>query len=187
MMPTAIPVRARATGYDPAAKSFHWVTVALLGAQFTIGWIMPAMRYITQPAALVSLHFSLGIVILVVTAARVLWRLAIGAPPSEAGLPRWQDQAAQAVHLVLYGSLFALVFSGWAYASSHGLAVTFFGLATLPAIFANGSAVGHAIGNLHSPLTWTLLGALSLHTAAALAHSLIWRDGVMMRMLPRLR
>lgn len=76
--------------------------------------------------------------------------------------------------------------SGWAYASSHGIAVTFFGRATLPPIFPNGSAVGQAIGNLHSALTWILLAALGLHIAAALAHGLIWRDGVMSRMLPRL-
>jgi cytochrome b561 len=65
--------------------------------------------------------------------------------------------------------------------------VTLFGLVTMPEIFANGSAIGQALGELHSPLAWTLLGALGLHIAAALAHSLIWRDGVMSRMLPRLR
>jgi cytochrome b561 len=88
--------------------------------------------------------------------------------------------------MALYGLLFALIFSGWAYASSHGIAVTFLGLTTVPAIFANGSEIGLTIGNLHSLLTWILLAALGLHVAAALAHSVIWRDGVMSRMLPHL-
>jgi cytochrome b561 len=135
----------------------------------------------------VSLHFSLGIVILAVTVARVLWRFAVGTPVPAASLPRWQHQAAQALHAILYVLLFMLVFCGWAYASSHGIAVTFFGLSTLPAIFANGSGLGQAIGTLHSPLTWIVLAALRLHVAAALAHSVIWRDSVMGRMLPRLR
>jgi cytochrome b561 len=185
-MPTPIQAEAQTAGYDPAAKSFHWVSVALVGAQFTIGWILPNMRNVTQPGGLVSLHFSLGVLILGMTAARVLWHLAVGAPAPAANLPRWQHRAAQALHTILYVLLFALVFSGWAYASSHGIAVTFFGLANLPAIFPNGSAVGQAIGNLHSALTWILLAALGLHIAAALAHGLIWRDGVMSRMLPRL-
>ena len=111
----------------------------------------------------------------------------VGVPAPDASLPRWQHQAAQALHATLYVLLFALVFSGWAYASSHGVAITFIGLATVPAIFADGSAIGQAIGNLHSTLTWLLLAALGLHIAAALAHLLIWRDGVMARMLPRLR
>src|SRR5437588_7762503 len=171
----AIPVQARVqtARYDPGAKCFHWVTVALLGVQFMIGWIMPGMRYITQPGGLVSLHFSLGIVILAVTTARALWRFAMGTPAPDASLPQWQHQAAQALHVALYGLLFALVFSGWAYASSHGIGLTFFGLATLPVIFADGSAVGRAIGNLHSPLTWILFATLGFHIAAALAYSLI--------------
>ena len=174
------------TQYGSAAKSFHWVTVALVGAQFTIGWIMPGLSHITQPEGLVSLHFSLGIAVLTVTAARLLWRAAIGVPSPAASLPKWQHQAAELLHMALYVLLFALTFSGWAYASSHGFAVTLFGLAAVPAIFANGSGIGKAIGQLHSPLTWFLLTALGLHIAAALAHSLIWRDGVMSRMLPRL-
>jgi cytochrome b561 len=179
-------VSVQGAQYGSAAKSFHWVTAALLGAQFTIGWIMPGLRHITQPEGLVSLHFSLGIVVLAVTAARLLWRAAIGVPSPATSLPKWQHQAAQLLHMALYVLLFALTFSGWAYASSHGLAVTFFGLAALPAIFANGSGIGQAIGQLHSPLAWILLTALGLHIAVALAHALIWRDGVMSRMLPRL-
>jgi cytochrome b561 len=176
----------QAAEYGTGAKSFHWATAALIGSQFIIGWIMPGMRHITQPEGLISLHFSLGIAILGVTAARLSWRLACGVPAPEASLPRWQHQAAQALHTALYVLLFALVFSGWAYASSHGFAVTLFGLATGPAIFATGSGIGQALGESHSALGWVLLAALGLHIAAALAHGLIWRDGVISRMLPRL-
>jgi cytochrome b561 len=180
-------VTSRAAEYDGGAKSFHWVTAALLATQFTIGWIMPNVHRITQPEGLISLHFSLGITILAVMAARLLWRLAFGVPAPDGSMPSWQHQAAHGLHVALYALLFALIFSGWAYASSHGLAVTLFGFATLPAIFASGSAIGQAIGELHSVLAWVLLGALGLHIAAALAHCFIWRDAVMSRMLPRLR
>jgi cytochrome b561 len=175
---------AQAAEYGTGAKSFHWVTAALLGAQFVIGWIMPSVRHITQPEGLISLHFSLGIVILAVTAARLLWRFAFGVPAPEASLPNWQHQAAQALHTALYLSLFALVFSGWAYASSHGIAVTLFGFAGVPAIFANGSRIGAAIGELHSTLGWVLLVAIGLHIAAALYHHFWLRDRVLLRMLP---
>jgi cytochrome b561 len=73
-------VVAQAAEYDTGAKSFHWLTVVLLGSQFIIGWIMPGVRHDTQPQGLISLHFSMGIVILAVTAARLLWRLAFGVP-----------------------------------------------------------------------------------------------------------
>jgi cytochrome b561 len=173
--------------YGAVAKSFHWVTAALLVAQFTIGFIMPGLHGVTQPPDLVSLHFSLGTVILAIMAVRLLWRLARGVPaPLADHIPYWQQRAAEILHGVLYLLLFAVIFSGWAYASSHNLSVTFFGLTTLPALFAGGAAIGRTIGELHVPLAWTLLGAIGLHIAAAFAHSLIWRDGVMSRMLPRL-
>jgi cytochrome b561 len=175
---------AQATEYGMGAKSFHWVTAALLASQFVIGWIMPAARHITQPEGLISLHFSLGVVILAVTAARLIWRVAFGVPAPEASLPNWQHQAARALHAVLYLTLFALVFSCWAYASSHGIAVTFFGVATVPSIFANGSRIGAAIGEQHSTLGWILLVALGLHIAAALYHHFWRRDRVLLRMLP---
>ncbi len=176
----------RAAEYDAGAKSFHWVTAALLGTQFVIGWIMPELHGVTQPEGLISLHFSLGMVILGVMATRLLWRLAVGVPAPVPSVPHWQRQAAEALHLALYVLLFALILCGWAYASSHGLAVTLFGFATLPALFAAGSTIGRALGELHSPLAYVLLGALGLHVAAALAHSVLWRDGTMSRMLPRL-
>jgi cytochrome b561 len=36
---------AQTPGHDPGAKIFHWVTVALIGAQFIIGLIMPSMHH----------------------------------------------------------------------------------------------------------------------------------------------
>jgi cytochrome b561 len=173
--------------YGTSAKSFHWLTAGLLGSQFVIGWIMPGVRNIAQPEGLISLHFSLGMTILALTAARLLWRLAVGAPAPEASLPKWQYLAAEILHTALYLLLFALVFSGWAYASSHGVVVTFFGLATVPAIFAKGSVPGTAIGELHSTLGWILLAALGLHIAAAFYHHFWLRDRVLSRMLPWVR
>ncbi len=153
--------------YGTDAKSFHWMTAALIGAQFVIGWIMPGLRHMTQPEGLVSLHLSLGATILAITIARLAWRWAFGVPAPETTLPNWQNRAAALLHAALYVVLFALLLSGWAYASSHGFAVSVFGLATLPALFAKGSALGQAIGELHSLLAWTLLGGLGLHIGAA--------------------
>ena len=132
----------QAAEYNAGAKSFHWLTVALLGSQFIIGWIMPGVRHNTPPEGLISLHFSLGLVILAVTAARLLWRLAFGVPTPETSLPRWQHQAAEALHTALYVLLVALVFSGWAYASSHGVAGLFSALRQSPPSLPTGREPG---------------------------------------------
>ena len=171
--------------YGAAAKGFHWLTALLLTVQFALGWIMPSIRRGMQPESLMNLHLSIGVVILAAALARVAWRLVRGVPAPEASLPAWQERMAQALHGLLYLLIFALVLTGWSYASMRGWTVTIFGLMSLPALVAQGSTIGRAIGELHSILTWVLLGAIGLHVAAALAHLLFWRDRVMQRMLPR--
>jgi cytochrome b561 len=37
---------------------------------------------------------------------------------------------------------------------------------------------------LHATLTWVLLGLVGLHVVTAFVHLLVYRDGVMSRMLP---
>jgi len=172
--------------YGAAAKGFHWLTALLLAVQFGLGWIMPNIGRGMQPESLMNLHLSIGVVILAAALARVAWRLVHGVPALEASLPAWQERMAQALHGLLYLLIFALVLTGWSYASMRGWTVTIFGLMSLPALVAQGSTIGRAIGELHSILTWVLLGAIGLHVAAALAHLLFWRDRVMQRMLPRL-
>jgi cytochrome b561 len=172
--------------YSTAAKSLHWLTALLLIAQFLIGWIMPDIGRGMQPESLMNLHLSIGVLILVAALVRVTWRLFHGVPTPEASLPAWQERMAQLLHAALYVLLFAMVVTGWSYASMRGWTVTVFGLLSLPALVAQGSGIGRAIGELHSILGWVLLGAIGLHVAAALAHLLFWRDRVMQRMLPRL-
>jgi cytochrome b561 len=172
--------------YGRVAKGFHWLILALLAAQFTVGWLMPDIKRDMQPESLMNLHLSIGLTVLGLMTLRGLWRLSHGVPPPEPNLPPWQRLAAAVVHLALYLLVFALTVSGWMVASMRGWTITIFGLVPVPHLVAEGSALGRTIGELHIPLSWVLLGAVGLHVAAALAHAVIFRDRVMQRMLPRL-
>jgi cytochrome b561 len=70
---------------------------------------------------------------------------------------------------------------GWANASSRGWQVTLAGV-KLPAIAPTGSAIGHALGDVHSLLAWGMLGLIGLHVAAAFYHHFVLRDRVLRRM-----
>jgi cytochrome b561 len=172
--------------HSAAAKSLHWLTALLLAMQFVIGWIMPDIGRGMQPESLMNLHLSIGALIMVATLVRVAWRLFHGVPAPEASLPAWQERTGRVLHAALYVLIFALIVTGWSYASMRGWTVTVFGILSLPALVAQESGIGRTIGELHSLLTWVLLGAVGLHVAAALAHLVFWRDRVMQRMLPRL-
>jgi hypothetical protein len=47
----------RTSEYSVTAKALHWLTVALLVAQFIFAWTMPDLGRTTPMTSLISLHF----------------------------------------------------------------------------------------------------------------------------------
>jgi cytochrome b561 len=168
--------------YGNLAKLLHWIIAAILVAQFALGWLMPTVRRGMEPGYGMHTHISIGIVVLALIVVRLCWRLAHPVAPA-AELPRWQRVASEAVHWLLYLLVFVTTVSGWSYASARGWSLSFFGLLPLPALVAQGSALGRAIGGIHEGIVSVLLGVIAIHAAAALLHAFVYRDRVMQRML----
>jgi cytochrome b561 len=171
--------------YTPTAKVLHWLVVALLVLQFSVAWTMPHIGRNTVPNDRINLHFSLGVVILAVIVARLIWRWTHHEPAPADGLPRLYVTAAWLVHYLLYLLLLIIPLLGWANASFRGYDVTLFGAVTMPKLLAT-RAPGFAwTGDVHVFIaTWVLLAVIALHIAAVCYHAAIRRDGVLSRMLP---
>jgi cytochrome b561 len=54
----------------------------------------------------------------------------------------------------------------------------------LPMLTPEGSSFGRSFGEWHQTMEWALLIVIGIHVAAALAHIFIYRDRIMLRMLP---
>jgi len=169
--------------YGATAKVFHWLIVALLVAQYLIGWLMPDIHRGMKPGAAMTFHISIGITILVLIVLRLAWRLTHLVAP-ESSLPPWQRLSSEAVHWLLYAIVLATNISGWLFASFRGWSVSFFYLAPMPMLSSDNAAAGKAIDGLHQVMEWSLLVLVGLHVATALTHLFIYRDRVMHRMLP---
>lgn len=170
--------------YSPAAKGLHWTIVLLLTVQFTSAFVLPHIGRNTQPSDVIDLHFSVGVLILIVMAARFVHRLVHPVPLEVHDAPPWERLAAKATHQVFYLILLVGPFLGWASASAHRLPVSLFGLVPLPALAAPGAAWANEAGDIHSTAMWVLLWLVGLHAAAALYHHLVRHDGTLLRMLP---
>jgi cytochrome b561 len=169
--------------YGTTAKTFHWLIVALLVVQYSIGWLMPDIHRGEKPGSGMTLHLSVGITILVLIVLRFLWRLTHPVAP-ESSLPAWQRLSSEVLHWLLYVLVLATTLSGWLFASFRGWAVSWFYLFPLPMLAANDAAAGRAIDGLHQAMEWALLGFIGLHVLAAFVHMFIYRNRVMQRMLP---
>ena len=168
--------------YDPIAKLLHWLVVALLLVQFPLGWLMPDVRG-GKPGASMTLHVSLGIAILVLTALRLVWKITHWVA-SESALPYWQRLTSTAVHWLLYALALATTITGWVFVSFRGWSLSLFNAVPLPMLASQSAAATRMTDGWHQFAEWALLGLVALHVAAAMAHMLIYRDGVMQRILP---
>jgi cytochrome b561 len=169
--------------YDPTAKVLHWLIVALLLVQYSIGWLMPDIHRGDKPGAAMTFHVSVGLTVLVLIVLRFAWRLGHPVSP-ENSLPPWQRLSSEAVHWLLYALVLATTATGWLFASFRGWSMSYFFLAPMPMLASDNAAAGKAIDGLHQAMEWALLALIGIHVASALVHIFIYRDRIMQRMLP---
>ncbi|MGK5021164.1 cytochrome b [Janthinobacterium lividum] len=168
--------------YAAPARILHWLMAVLIPAMLALGWYM--MEIEDEPGSEVyfNLHKSLGLLLLLLLAARAAWRLGhrpASLPPCVAA---WQARLSRLGHGLLYAGMLLVPATGLAGALLSQSGVAFFGLA-LPRWFAPNHALAEQCFELHELGAWTLAGLIGLHVLAGLKHLLRDKDGVFQRML----
>lgn len=174
--------------YHGVAILLHWVLGAALIAVFALGVYMADLPFSPQRLKLYSWHKWAGMVILILSVLRLLWRLT-HRPPAlpveiEQAMPRWQAVAHHATHHGLYLLFFAVPLIGWAYSSAAGFPIVLFGLLPLPDFVPVDKALAELIKPWHEISAFAMAALVLLHVAGALKHALIDRDGLLQRMSP---
>lgn len=171
-------------GYSPAAKWFHWVTVALMAVALPMGFVIEHVRE-ADKMRFYQIHESAGLTILFVAVARLWWRWKHPPPPSDH--PPALRRAAAAVHLALYAALILQPLLGFIGSNAWGFpmagATAYMGVIHQPAFMAPNPALGTALLALHKYLGWTIAALLLLHVAAVVWHQAVRRDGTLLRMV----
>jgi len=169
---------AKQLHYGATAKVFHWLIVALLIVQFPLGWFMPDIHRGMKPGDAMTFHISFGITILALIVVRFFWRITHPVAPASS-LPAWQQLISEAAHWLLYALVVATTMTGWIFASERGWSILLFFAVPLPSLL-----VANSLGKWHGTMEWVLLLTIGAHMAAAMAHTFIFRDRIMQRMLP---
>jgi cytochrome b561 len=174
----------RATRYPTVVIVMHWaIAVAVVGL-VALGWWMQTIP--KQPvgfrADAYNLHKSIGLVALLLMAARLAWR-ASHRPPELTALPAWQARAAAGVHLSLYAFMFIAALSGYVGSATSGYPVKFFGW-TLPSWTGAHEGIKEACSIVHLASNWILVTIIGAHMAATAYHQWVLRDNLFWRMWP---
>lgn len=173
--------------YGAGARTFHWITVAILLLIVPLGLVMGDLPRGRLQDLLFITHESLGLTVLALTLARIAWRLTHPVPRPSADLTRVELFASGTVHALLYLVLLVTPITGYLFVVYRGIDVSYFGFADVPALVSSNKAMGKLAGATHFALQWAIYALAFLHVAAALHHHFMRRNDILARMLPSLR
>ena len=176
----SVGLQAAQQRYSTVAVLLHWTIALALGFQLALGFSMPQDE---RGFALFQLHKSVGVTILVLTLARLAWRLMRRPPPAVEG--GFQGFLAKSVHILLYGFMIAQPLTGWALVSTDptGIPTILFGAVPWPHLPLP-AGLNEPMEEAHEILAWTGLALIVLHVAGALRHQFLIKDGLLRRMAP---
>ena len=180
--------------YGSVAIALHWLIAAAILFMFWLGPFMASLDE-TDPRQfpLFQLHKSIGLTILVLSVARLIWRLTNPVPDLPAHMPAWERMAARAVHYAFYVLMIVVPLFGWATVSAAPIAVPtmWFGLFEWPDLPVLGTlpraqkiVTQGPLQATHAILAFSMMLLAALHVAAALKHHFRDRDQVLKHMLP---
>lgn len=184
-VPEAVPQDALRR-YSNVTVAFHWTTVALVLFQIWLGLSFADMADSPQKANLFMWHRTIGAIILLVTLARLTYRLTNPPPPYPPQLPRWERIAGTWNHRLFYILLIALPIGGVTAVSglAPGSTITLLGGITIPKIPGISKELGETAADVHTAAAWLLMGLIALHAGAALKHQFFDRNRAAGRMPP---
>jgi cytochrome b561 len=175
------------TRYSAVAIALHWLIAAAVIALVLMGLVMTGLpdKDLALKFSLYQWHKSVGVTVLLLSLARLAWRLGHRPPPLPAAMRPWERLAARATHVGFYILIIAIPLFGWAMvsASPYNIPTVLYGVVTWPHLPVPKAAF-EAFKEGHELLAWGAVALLALHVAAALKHHYILRDDVLARMLP---
>lgn len=167
--------------YGRVTRTLHWLTVALLAAQFAVGYLLDTGggrgrgrgrgggpgrgrgrggEDALGDDALLTVHVALGLTLLALALARLWWRRRTTLPPWAPTLSARERTLAHRTERALYASLFAIPLSGlWLVLVSDD---------ALP---------------VHVAFHVAFFAAFAAHVGLVLKHQLVDRDRLLRRML----
>ncbi len=175
---------ASTSRFDTVTLWLHWITAALVLAQFATALSLDHIDP-SRIDLVLAVHRSTGLALWGLAAARLIWRLTfMRLPAADRAYPRLQRLAARANEYAVYLLLLVQPATGLADTLFRAHPFSVFGL-SVPILVAKSKPIYKAAHSLHEAGGWALAGLIGLHTAAALFHRLVLRDQVLQAMLPR--
>lgn len=181
--------------YSAVAMVLHWLIAGLIITNVWLAWQAEDLHGAAK-LPIMQWHKTLGISILVLTLARLAWRLVHKPPAMSAHLKVWERWLARIVHWGFYVAMIGIPLTGWIMVSATPLIKVYpihmFGLFDWPAIgflgdlpTAQMKAANATFETIHKLAAKVMIyGLFPLHVLGALKHQFLDKDNELGRMIP---
>lgn len=170
--------------YPGIQIALHWIIALIIFGMVPVGLVMTRLEPSNLTNLLYELHKSFGLIVFALVVVRILARFALGAPPLEPKMPRWQIMAARASHGALYVLMVLVPLTGWAATSACCAPVNLFWTIPLTLPIGGGFDTAGPIFLLHNIFTIAMVALVLVHAAAALYHHYSMKDDTLRKMMP---
>ncbi|WP_024803240.1 cytochrome b [Nocardia sp. BMG51109] len=168
------------TRFGVLARILHWLMAVAIVAMIFVGGSM--VGSLGNYGRLLSIHKTLGLVILVLAVIRIVNRFRQRPPRRSDPLSRPERLVANGSEILMYALFLAQPLIGWCLVSASGIPIHILGGLRIPSIVPVDAGLYATLRTLHGLLAYVLLAAFTAHICAVLFHALILRDTLIRRM-----
>lgn len=161
----------------------HWLIAFAMIGMLAFGLYLEDLAPSPDKGELIGLHKSIGVIILLLAALRVAWRVINRFPKPLTSMSGWQAFMAKLAHWALIIGTVLMPVSGIMMAVGGGHSVAVFGWEMIAGSGQKTewmSQAGHILHGLGGKL---LIAFILLHVAGAFKHQWMDKDGTLNRML----
>ena len=172
------------TQWGWVAIGIHWITVIAVISLFSLGlWMVELTYYDPWYKQAPFIHKSIGVLLFLLTLARLLWRYINITPVELNAHTAWEAYAARVSHALLYILLFSVMLSGYLISTADGREVEVFNLFSIPASLYGIEKQEDIAGEIHFALALVLISVSLIHALAAIKHHFFDKDSTLKRMI----
>ena len=169
--------------YALPLRILHWVMAVIIIGLIALGLVMGEMeRENPLHSTLYSMHKSFGVLIFILFALRLVFRMRFGAPALPDAVPELERKLGHLAHCLLYFMMVAMPVTGFLMSNYFGFGVNFFGF-SIPRPVGIDKELAGFFGEAHELLANILIGLIGLHIAGVVKHWIKEKVNLLKRMV----
>jgi cytochrome b561 len=171
--------------YSALHQTLHWITALCMLAILPLAWVATNAKEKTPGLeTMFDWHKTLGIIVLLITGFRLVWRFMDKPPAYPPKITRLDKAVAHVTYALFYVALLWMPITGLIMSSFEPYKLHLFGFIPLASPFKPNEAMADRFGYYHALGQWLIYALILLHLTATAFHVIWGRDGVLGRMLP---